>query len=53
MHLVSDVNNKVKDYEDSFSKLKLALQERAVVQTEIVVLRVMDMVTNLGGYFVL
>jgi hypothetical protein len=45
---VSDVDIKVKKYVGKFSELKSALQERAVIHTEITVLRVMDTVTNLG-----
>ncbi|KAN0102501.1 hypothetical protein V8E52_011886, partial [Russula decolorans] len=46
-HLGSDVDSKVIQFEAKFKKLQLALQARAVVHTEITVLRILDVVNNL------
>ena len=40
-HLASDVDGKVKQYEEKFRELKAAFQERAALQTGITVLRVL------------
>jgi hypothetical protein len=49
-NLVSTVDGKIKQYEDKFKELKVVFQERAVLETEITVLRILDNVDNLGGY---
>jgi hypothetical protein len=50
-HLGSDVDSKVIQFEAKFKKLQLALQARAVVHTEITVLRILDVVNNLSVCF--
>jgi hypothetical protein len=45
---MSDVDNTIKQYEDKFNELKSALQGRAVLGTEITVLRVLNQVENIG-----
>jgi hypothetical protein len=52
-HVSSLVDNKIEQYEDKFRELKSALQEHAVVQTEIVVLRVLDVVENISFVYLL
>ena len=47
---MSDVDIKVKQYQVKFNELRLALQERAVIHTEVTVLRVLDVI---GGLCVL
>jgi hypothetical protein len=47
MKNVVDVDSKVKQYQESFNNLKLALQQRVVTYTEITVLRVLDAVGDL------
>jgi hypothetical protein len=49
-NLVSDVDSKVKQYEESFNKLKLELQQHAVIYTEITVLRVLTVVGEIGEF---
>jgi hypothetical protein len=49
-HTMSDVDSKIKQYEDKFKELGLAFQEQAILETEITVLRILDNVENLGGY---
>jgi hypothetical protein len=49
-NLVSDVDNKMRQYEDKFKELESAFQERAVLQTGITVLRILDNVENISGY---
>jgi hypothetical protein len=44
----TDADSKIKQYED---KLQLAFQNRAVRQTEITVLRILDVVESLGEHF--
>jgi hypothetical protein len=48
-NLVSDIDNKIRLYEDKFKELKSAFQERTVLQTGITVLRILDNVENIGG----
>jgi hypothetical protein len=47
-NLVSDVDSKIKEYEEKFNKLRLLFQERGVLQTNITVLRILDAVKDLG-----
>jgi hypothetical protein len=56
-HLLSGDNSRVKQYEDKFSELKLALQGHAIVHTEInvletkiAVLRVLNDVQEIGAW---
>jgi hypothetical protein len=49
-HILSDADNKIKQYEDKFKELKSAFQERAVLQTEITVLRILDIVDGQGQH---
>jgi hypothetical protein len=44
---VSGVDPKVKQHQDMFTKIRLALQEDAIIQTEITALRVLDAVGDL------
>jgi hypothetical protein len=43
-NLVSVVDNKIEGFNSKFGELKLALQECAVIKTEITVLRVLETV---------
>jgi hypothetical protein len=52
-NLVTNVDAKVEEFYSKFSELKLALQGRAIVQTEIAVFRVLETVESLSSYFVL
>ncbi|KIM88434.1 hypothetical protein PILCRDRAFT_3429 [Piloderma croceum F 1598] len=45
-NFMSDTDSKVQQYEAKFSELKLAFQGRAILQTEITVIRIMDTVEN-------
>ena len=52
---MSDVDNKIKKYEDKFKELSIAFQDRAILQTEIAVLqteitvsRIFDNLDSLG-----
>jgi hypothetical protein len=47
-NLGSDVDSKVKQYQDKFSSLRAALQEQADIYTEITVLRVLDAIDKIG-----
>jgi uncharacterized protein YllA (UPF0747 family) len=47
-HVLSDTDNKIKQYEDKFEALKSAFQERAILQTEITVLRILNIVGGQG-----
>ena len=47
---MSDVDSKVKQYQESFNKLKLELQQHAVIHTEITVLRVLTVVGEIGEF---
>ena len=49
-HIFSDADNKIKQYEGKFKELKLAFQERAVLQTEITVLRILNVVEGQGQH---
>ena len=49
-NLVSDADSKMKQYEESFNKLKAELQQYAVVHTEITVLRVLTIVGEIGEF---
>ena len=46
--LMSDVDSKIKQYEDKFNKLKSAFQDRAILQTEIIVSRVLGNLNDFG-----
>jgi hypothetical protein len=48
---MSDVDSKIKKYEDKFKELKMAFQDRAILQTEITVSRIMDNLEGLGKLF--
>jgi hypothetical protein len=50
-NLVPVVDCKVEQFHSKFSELKKALQERAIVQTEITVWRVLETVENISLYF--
>jgi hypothetical protein len=50
-HLVSNVDSKVEQFCSKFSELRSALQERAIVHTEISVFRVLETVENISMYF--
>jgi hypothetical protein len=45
---MSDVDSKITQYEDKFNELKSAFQDRAILQTEIIVSRIFDNLNNLG-----
>jgi hypothetical protein len=45
---MSDVDSKIKQYEDKFKDLKMAFQDRAILQTRITVSRIMDNLESLG-----
>ena len=45
---MSDVDNKIKKYEDKFKELKMAFQDRAILQTGITVSRIFDNLDSLG-----
>ena len=49
-HILSDTDNKIKQYEDKFEALKSAFQARAILQTEITVLRILDIVGGQGQH---
>ncbi|KAF8324818.1 hypothetical protein F5887DRAFT_1289993 [Amanita rubescens] len=44
---MSDVDGKIKEYEDKFKELKLAFQDRAILQTEIIVSRMFGSLNSL------
>jgi hypothetical protein len=50
---LSTADSKVEQFLSKFSELRSALQERAIVQTEIVVFRVLETVENISLYFLL
>jgi hypothetical protein len=50
-NLSSVVDSKIEQFHSKFRELKLALQERAIVQTELTVWRVLETVENIGLYF--
>ena len=45
---MSDVDRKIKEYEDNFNELKSAFQGRAVLQTEIIVSRMLSNLNDFG-----
>ena len=45
----SDVDNKINTYEGKFKEFKSAFQGRAILQTEIVVMRLLSNIESLGG----
>lgn len=45
---ISKTDSQIKQYEDKFIELKSAFQERAVLQTEIIVLRVLSNIKKQG-----
>jgi hypothetical protein len=47
-NFISDTNSRIKEYEAKFTELKLAFQGRAILQTEITVLRILDNVETIG-----
>lgn len=47
-HLVSSADDQIRRYSDKFRELRSALQQTAAVHTEIVVLRVMSAVQDIG-----
>jgi len=46
---MSDVDSKIKQYEDRFKELKMAFQDRAILQTGIAVSPIFDSLDSLGG----
>ena len=47
---MSDVDSKIKQYEDKFKELKIAFQDHAILQTGITVSRIFDSVESLGEW---
>jgi hypothetical protein len=47
-NLISVVDVKIEEFHSKFSELKLALQERAIVKTEITVFRVLETVETIS-----
>ena len=47
-HLSSDVDEKIQQYMDAFTRLKSQFTEGAIVNAEIVVIRILDQVNKLG-----
>ena len=45
---MSDVDSKIKEYEDKFNELKSAFQGRAILETEIIVSRMFSNLNSLG-----
>ena len=45
---MSDVDIKIKQYEDKFKELKIAFQDRVILQTGITISRIFDNVESLG-----
>jgi hypothetical protein len=45
---MSDINSKIKQYEDKFEELGITFQDRAILQTGITVSRILDIRENLG-----
>jgi hypothetical protein len=45
---MSDVDSKIKQYEDKLKELKMAFQDRAILQTGITVSRIMDNLESLS-----
>lgn len=46
---MSDVDSKITQYEDKFKELKIAFQNRLILQTGITVSRIFDNLDSLGG----
>jgi hypothetical protein len=51
-NLVSDVDNKVKQFQDMFSNLQSELRQQAGIYTKITVLRVLDVVGEIGEFLI-
>jgi hypothetical protein len=49
-HILSGADNRINQYEDKFKELKTSFQERAVLRTEITVLRILDIVEGQGQH---
>jgi hypothetical protein len=49
-NVVFEADKKVKEHQDRFNNLRKALQEKGVINTEITVLRVLDIVDDLGEF---
>jgi hypothetical protein len=49
-HILSGADNRIKQFEDKFKELRSAFQGRAVLQTEITVLRILDIVESQGQH---
>jgi hypothetical protein len=47
-NFISDTDCRIKQYEAKFNELKLAFQGRAILQTQITVLRILDSVETIG-----
>jgi len=47
---MSDVDSKIKQYEDKLKELKMAFQDRAILQAGITVSRIMDNLESLGEF---
>ena len=47
---VSSVDGKIKQYKDKLKELKMAFQDRAILQTGITVSRIMDNLESLGEF---
>jgi hypothetical protein len=47
-NLVNSVDDKITLYQDKFKRLKEAFQGYAILQTEIVVTRILDVVKDVG-----
>ena len=45
---MSDVDSKIKQYEDKLKELKMVFQDHAILQTGIAVSRIMDNLESLG-----
>ena len=48
---MSDVDSKIKQYEDKLKELKMAFQDRTILHTGITVSRIMDNLESLGELF--
>jgi hypothetical protein len=48
---MSDVDSRIKQYVDKFKEIKMVFQQRASLQTVIIVSRVMENVESLGELF--
>jgi hypothetical protein len=45
---MSDVDSKIKQYEDKLKELKMVFQDRAILRTGITISRIMDNLESLG-----